>query len=112
MKQKAKESFLNVLTKVCTAENIPIDLHELTDKELKELYLQLQFLKSGSFPYGIRKGEDFLTTMKNGNLQFISFTNTYKLGVRKLTFKEFLALREFAEENPHMYPFLDNWKMH
>lgn len=108
MKQKAKESFIKALTKACTDENINIDLHLLSDKELKELYLKLQAVRT--LPYGIGKDEDFVTTMKNGKLQFVSFRDTYKFGVRRLTFKEFLLLCEFVDENPQMYKFLDNGK--
>ncbi|PFJ29048.1 hypothetical protein [Bacillus thuringiensis] len=110
MKQKAKESFIKSLTKACTDENINIDLHLLSDKELKDLYLKLQAVQT--LPYGIGKGEDFVTTMQNGKLQFISFRDTYKFGVRRLTFKEFLLLCEFVDENPQMYKFLGNWKQH
>lgn len=110
MKPKAKESFLKALMKACTEEELEINLEVLSDKELKELYLKLQALKSATFPYGIRKEEDFLTTMQNGTLQRISFRDTYKFGVRRLTFKEFLLLCEFIKANPHMYPSLYEYK--
>jgi hypothetical protein len=106
MKQKAKESFIKELTTSCTDENIDINLHLLSDKELKELYLKLQAVKSGRLSYGIAKDEDFITTMKNGKLQFISFTDTYKFGVRRLTFKEYLLFCEFADKHQNMYTFL------
>lgn len=107
MKQKAKESIMKVLTKVCSNENIDIDLNVLTDIELKKLYLKLQFVKSGRLPYGIGKGEDFTSTMENGKLNPISFRDSYKYGLRRLTFREYLQLCEFVAKNPGVYRNLE-----
>ena len=108
MKQSAKESFIKVLTKACTNENMDINLQELSDKELKDLYLKLQAVQRGTLPYGIAKGEEFVSAMENGRLQLVTFKDTYKFGVRRLTFKEWLLLTEFAAQHPNMYPFIHN----
>ena len=101
LKPKAKESFIKVLSKAMKEEGIEdIDIHSLSDRELKDLYLKLQMVKSGRFCYGVKKGNDFEEDLKNNNLQFISFRDTYKFGVRRMTFKEFLILEEFAKNNP------------
>ena len=106
MKKEAIDSFIKVLTKVCTDEKIDINLNALSDKELKELYLKLQTVRNGRFPYGITKGDDFQTALESGSLQTISFRDAFKYGVRRLTFKEYLLLCEFADKNPSMYKFL------
>ena len=103
MKQAARDSFIKQLTQACNQEGIKIDILSLPDKELKELYLKLQLVKSHRCAYGISKGKDFEETMKEGELQYISFSDTYKYGVRPLTFKEYLMLYEYAEQYPDKY---------
>ena len=101
MKPAARESFRKELTKTIEAEGIEnIDIDSLSDKELKDLYLKLQIVKSRRCYYGVKKGNDFEEDLNNGNLQFVSFSDTYKLGVRPITFKEFLRLEDFIRNNP------------
>jgi len=107
MKPQAKESIIKALTKVCAEENIERNLAELSDAQLKERYLQLQTVRSGTFPLGIGNGQDFLSTMKNGQLNRISFRDSYKYGLRRLTFKEYLLLCDYVKENPGVYPDLE-----
>lgn len=113
MKPKAKESMLKELTKALANDatiSIDINLQLLSDKELKNLYLILQDLRSGKVPYAVPKKQDFIEVMKNGELQYVSFRDTFKLlksEIRPLTFKEFLLLREFVKENPQMYKALN-----
>jgi hypothetical protein len=102
----ARESYTKQLMQVCDTEGIEIDILSLSNNELKGLYLKLQTVKSHRCAYGIRKGEDFEETMKEGKLQKISFKDTYKYGVRPLTFKEYLMLCEYAEQHPGIYGFL------
>lgn len=100
LKPNARNSFINVLSKVISSENIDtIDVHTLSDRELKDLYLKLQVIRSGRCCYGMKKGSNFEQDLKDGNLQFISFRDTYKFGVRRLTFKEFLMLDDFVKTN-------------
>ncbi|MDU9694191.1 hypothetical protein O0Q50_23685 [Priestia aryabhattai] len=103
MKQAARDSFIKQLTQACDKEGIEIDILSLPDKELKELYLKLQTVRSHRCAYGIGKGKDFQVAMKEKKLQTISFSDTYKYGVRPLTFKEYLMLCEYAEKNPGQY---------
>lgn len=105
MKPGAKESFIKQLTKAFEEENIDIDIHSLSDKELKTTYMHLQTVRGGTsvFPYGIAKEDDFLDTLENGQLQFISFRDYHKFGIRRLTLKEYLLLIELAKKNPEKY---------
>jgi len=101
LKPNARNSFIKELSKVIASENIDtIDVNTLSDKELKDLYLKLQVLRSGRCCYGMKKGNHFEQDLKDGNLQFISFRDTYKFGVKRLTFKEFLMLDDFVKKNP------------
>ncbi|WP_394555652.1 hypothetical protein C1N61_30325 (plasmid) [Priestia aryabhattai] len=102
MKQTARDSFIKQLSQACDKEGIEIDILSLSDKELKEFYLKLQTVRSYRCAYGVEKGKDFEEMMKEGKLQFISFTDTYKY-VRPLTFKEYLMLCEYAEKHPGQY---------
>lgn len=105
MKPKARESFIKALTKACEEEKIEIEINSLSDKELKGLYLKLQEVNKA--PYAIAKEKDFVKDMENNELQFVSFRDTFKYGVRRLTFKEYLLLCEFVKENPSMYKSLN-----
>ena len=110
LKPTARESFIKALTKACEKEDVEINFEVLSDKELKELYVKLQAVQRGILSYAIDKEKDFVTAMKNNDLQLVSFKDTYKYGVRRLTFKEFLLLCEFKEEHPDIYPYLQNWR--
>lgn len=101
LKPNARNSMEKELSKTIQSEGIDsIKIENLSDRELKDLYLKLQVVRSGRCAYGLKKGNDFEEDMENGNLQYVSFTNTYKLGVKRLTFKEFLMLEDFVKTNP------------
>lgn len=112
MKPQARESFKKQLNKAIEEENIDIDLEILTDKELKQLYLKLQDVKRGILPYGVKKEEEFVTALENETLQIISFRDTYKYGVRRMTFKEYLLLCEYVKNNPGTYTALNGLKFY
>lgn len=107
MKPQARESFKKQLGKVIQEEKIDIELEQLPDKELKELYLKLQAVRSGMFPYAVKKGQVFKTSLENNDLQRVSFSDTYKYGVRRLTFKEYLQLCDYVKDNPGTYTALN-----
>lgn len=98
MKPGARDNFIKTLLK----ENLNIDLNELSDKELKDLYTKWQKLRQGHFKYQMLKGENFEDVMKDGRLQYVSFRNTP--GVRILTLKEYLELEQFIKNNRSVYP--------
>lgn len=108
MKPVARESFRTQLSKALKEDPIEgLDIANLPDKELKDLYLKLQAVKSGRCCYGVIKGNVFEDDMRNGKLQFLSFRDTFKYGVRPLTLREFLLLEDFAATNPSSpYNFL------
>lgn len=98
-KENARASYLRMLSK----EDLDVDLNQLSDKELKRLYVIRQnLLSSFHFPYRVEKKCDFETEIRNGRLRYVSFRDTP--GVRTLTLKEYLWLVKFIEENPNMYP--------
>lgn len=101
LKEKAKESFIKVLTKAIKAENKDITLETLTDRELKDLYLKLQFVQRGGGNYKMIKNRDFRECLEQGKLAFVTFRGTP--GVRNMTFKEYLEFEKFVALNPHMY---------
>lgn len=104
VKGKAKQNYIRTLRKVCAEENLALNLDFLSDEQVKDYYLKLQTLRSGTFSYAIGKNQDFVEAMKAGELQRVSFRDTFKYGVRKLTFKEFLLFCDFLESNPTTYP--------
>lgn len=113
MKPNARESMVKALSIACIAEQIEISLDDLSDREVKTLYLKLQYLKSGEFPYAMTKDEDFQTAIQNGKLQRVSFRDSFKYGgIRRLTFNEFLLLCDFADKNPDLYTVSKGWRFH
>lgn len=98
-KENARKNYISRLSK----EDLDMDLNDLTDKELKRLYVICQKLRQrGNFPYHVIKKCDFETEMKNGRLQYVSFRGTSN--VRPLSLKEYFVLEKFVKENPNTYP--------
>jgi len=100
MKPGARDNFIKTLSK----ENLEINLNELSDKELKGLYVKWQKLRQGHFKYQMLKGENFEDVLKEGRLQYVSFRNTP--GVRILTLQEYLQVEEFIKTNRNKYPMM------
>lgn len=101
MKDKARESFRKALLKEDLTDT-NIDVLNLSDYDLKKLYLKLQFIKSYKCRYFIPKEEkDFLNCLREGRLCYVTFRNTP--GIRNMSLKEFLLFDEFCKNNSDKY---------
>jgi hypothetical protein len=88
-------------------DDISIDLDSLSDSDLKKLYLKSQAVRSNGVQWGISKEYlNFEEALAEERLNFVSFSDTYKLGVRRLTLKECLLI----ESTPNCKYISSLWK--
>lgn len=105
LKPIARESMLKQLGEEDLSP-LEIDLFNLNDVDLKKLYLRSQAVRSQEVNWGISKALDFQYALDNNRLQMVTFSDTYKLGVRPLTLKECLII----EASPDSKYRSDLWR--
>ena len=104
LKENARKNFIFALKK----ENLDIDVEALDDKELKALYVKMQHINQGYCKLQVPKKMDFEDAIQNQALQYVTFKGVTSL--RRMTFKEYLRLEEFAADNPDLYPYFEPYK--
>ena len=97
LEMKNREIYIKELLK----EDLSINLNALEDVPLKQLHKKYARFRQSRFPYHVVKGVSFEEALKTHTLQFVSFRNTPN--VRPLTFKEYMELERYTNENDNYY---------